>query len=340
MQNASFSYAKSLIFKCIVLLLPFLLRGQSRNLVVNPSFEERALTTNKYRVANEVDTIAEFQGWGSPTLPAKVYGTGKDGFIVDPTNLKGQRDFKARTGQNVGFIIPFLIKERRSYLEGALETPLEMGAKYYVGFWLHYHCISTSGVGIGFELPKNIKDTSYRLCLQPVAYQKQLWNFDKSRIWLPVKDSFIADRAYENFYIGNFFSFDSTGTSGSRAFDHYVAYVDDVFVIKASDNVVPPRKVVIKPTPPMPKVLNLVQFRYNSTDFELISYPQLDSAVLTLKQFPNLKILITGHTSTEGDAARNQLLSEQRAEAVKTYLISKGVLPNVCKRGALVRRSP
>ena len=216
MQNTSFSYAKSLIFNCILLFAPFILRGQNKNLVVNPSFEERALSANKYRVANEVDTIAEFQGWTSPTLYAKVYGTGKDGFIVDPTNLKGQRDFKARTGQNVGFIIPFFIKERRSYLEGALETPLEMGAKYYVGFWLHYHCISTSGVGIGFELPKNIKDTSYRLCLQPVAYQKQLWNFDTKRTWLPIIDSFIADKPYENFYIGNFFSFDSTGTSGFK----------------------------------------------------------------------------------------------------------------------------
>ena len=108
-------------------------------------------------------------------------------------------------------------------------------------------------------------------------------------------------------------------------FDHYVAYVDDVFVIKANDNVVPPRKVVVKPAPPMPKVLNFVQFRYNSSEFEPISYLQLDSAVVTLNRFPNLKILITGHTSTEGDVLRNQLLSEQRAEAVKTYLINKGV---------------
>ena len=42
----------------------------------------------------------------------------------------------------------------------------------------------------------------------------------------------------------------------------------------------PPKKVVVKPIPPLPKVLNRVQFKVNSTDFEPNAFPQLDSAAL------------------------------------------------------------
>lgn len=41
-----------------------------------------------------------------------------------------------------------------------------------------------------------------------------------------------------------------------------------------------------------------------------------------LKNFPSAKILIEGHTDADGDAQTNQKLSEQRAEAVRLYLIN------------------
>lgn len=90
----------------------------------------------------------------------------------------------------------------------------------------------------------------------------------------------------------------------------------------------------------MPKILNRVQFRYNSTEFESFSYFQLDSAVLTLKGLPNLKILIVGHTSTEGAADKNQQLSERRAEAVKQYLVGKGIAAERLKTQGFGARQP
>jgi outer membrane protein OmpA-like peptidoglycan-associated protein len=319
MNLTTHSCAKNLIISSLVLLVATLLYSQNDNLVINPSFETRALNHEK----NEIDTVVEFIGWRCPTMySGQVFGTDNRGFIAENTNLKGQRDFKAKTGSNVASLSPCI---HRSYLEGELKTPLEVGQKYYVGFWIHYHCISTNGVGISFAIKEDIRDTSYRLALPLIGFQKQLWDYDAKRFWLRVVDSFVADRPYKNFYIGNFLSRDSTATSGSKTFNHYVAYVDDVFVIKADHKVMPPKKVVVKPSPPIPKVLNRVQFFYNSAEFEPFSYPQLDSAVLTLQQFSALKILIKGHTSTEGNAVHNQQLSEKRAEAVKNYLISKGI---------------
>ena len=53
--------------------------------------------------------------------------------------------------------------------------------------------------------------------------------------------------------------------------------------------------------------------------------PVLDAAVSTLKEQPNLKVVVEGHTCDLGSDAHNQNLSERRAKAVYDYLVKKGV---------------
>jgi outer membrane protein OmpA-like peptidoglycan-associated protein len=54
------------------------------------------------------------------------------------------------------------------------------------------------------------------------------------------------------------------------------------------------------------------------------SFPSLDvlSSMLIDK---NIALLLEGHTDNQGEDAYNQTLSENRAKAIKDYLISKGV---------------
>ena len=51
----------------------------------------------------------------------------------------------------------------------------------------------------------------------------------------------------------------------------------------------------------------------------------LDEVVSVLKQNPELKLSIEGHTSADGARELNMRLSQARAEKVKSYLISKGI---------------
>ncbi len=56
--------------------------------------------------------------------------------------------------------------------------------------------------------------------------------------------------------------------------------------------------------------------------------PELDILTDFLKAKPNVRILVEGHTDAIGGLESNQMLSEKRAEAVKDYLIIKGIEPS------------
>jgi len=55
------------------------------------------------------------------------------------------------------------------------------------------------------------------------------------------------------------------------------------------------------------------------------SLPTLDEVVTLLAAEPSWRLTVEGHTDGTGTASHNQTLSQQRADAVRAYLIAKGV---------------
>lgn len=72
-------------------------------------------------------------------------------------------------------------------------------------------------------------------------------------------------------------------------------------------------------------VIQGINFRQGTAEIEKTSFVVLDSAVEILAQYPSIRIEVSGHTSSEGTAERNDELSLERAEAVRSYFISKSI---------------
>ena len=72
-------------------------------------------------------------------------------------------------------------------------------------------------------------------------------------------------------------------------------------------------------------VLKNIFYETNKFDLKPESQSELDEIVLFLKDNPAVRIQINGHTDNAGKPADNLKLSGERARAVTTYLISKGV---------------
>ncbi|MGQ2825873.1 OmpA family protein, partial [Leptospira kirschneri] len=75
------------------------------------------------------------------------------------------------------------------------------------------------------------------------------------------------------------------------------------------------------------KSISLDSIHFSLGSYEILenSFSILESLNSYLKENLNVKIKITGHTDLNGDAQDNLILSRNRANAVKDYLVKKGI---------------
>lgn len=69
---------------------------------------------------------------------------------------------------------------------------------------------------------------------------------------------------------------------------------------------------------------NLI-FDQGKAKIDPTSYPQLDELVALMDDHKSMVIQLEGHTDNQGNSKANMKLSEERVEAVKRYLTSRGV---------------
>lgn len=68
-----------------------------------------------------------------------------------------------------------------------------------------------------------------------------------------------------------------------------------------------------------------INFDFNKATIKPESMGELNRIVIMMNQHPELKFEIGGHTDSDGDAAYNLKLSQQRADAVKAQLVAMGI---------------
>lgn len=92
-----------------------------------------------------------------------------------------------------------------------------------------------------------------------------------------------------------------------------------------------PRVDTVKPKKdvdfPKSQILYGVEFRKVSADLTFQSYQFIEPLLQKLRTLPEVAIEVHGHTDAIGGMAKNMQLSQMRAEAIRQYLIAKGISP-------------
>jgi len=141
---------------------------------------------------------------------------------------------------------------------------------------------------------------------------------------------------------------DYESSSFVYSYGAYGASVDVVLEPKPKPKPTPVVTVpVVKPSPPPPPVKKVeavpvvipkeegavvvfenVYYDYNSATLRAGSNKELDALVDAMLLNPNMRVQLSSHTDSRGEANYNLLLSEERALSAKRYLTERGIRPS------------
>lgn len=251
----------------------------------------------------------------------------------------------------------------RESLQTPLLCPLEKGAAYLLSFQVKAKEVAVKEIDVMFMSSVTITASNQALAMSPrIKLRNELYWYDKHDEWIQLWARYIADGTERYMLIGNFQP--QLLTEHKRIYnthrDHNLAiyYIDNVLLkpekgtfcdeapylsLLHADRrrhslspelffpVYPPQIIdslyfdSIKIATGTPVILKNIFFDVDRFELLPLSYKELDKLVRFLKQQPELKIEISGHTDITGNEAHNMELSVNRAEAVAHFLESNGI---------------
>ena len=91
----------------------------------------------------------------------------------------------------------------------------------------------------------------------------------------------------------------------------------------------PPPRAVTPPPPAGTKIAELRSpyFDFNKSQLKPEGERKVGEAVTLMKQQPNMRVSVEGHTDSVGSDAYNMKLGQRRADTVKQYMVRQGIEP-------------
>jgi OmpA-OmpF porin, OOP family len=86
-----------------------------------------------------------------------------------------------------------------------------------------------------------------------------------------------------------------------------------------------PEYKLVKVTPKKIEIKQTIYFETGNATIKPVSFPLLDEVSTVLTDNPEIQVRIEGHTDDRGNNEYNMRLSQDRTEAVRSYLVGKGV---------------
>lgn len=353
---------------CLVLfLIAANLTAQTGNLVLNPGFEQLQQGANQpvcaYTQSNLLfdKSVAEWSTFGGMTPDLIVWKPDAYGECRFPKPHGGDHALGIITylpGTDLGRLYDF-----HELVQGKLRFPLVPGQPYQVSFFIqqadsvaidHLQTLygekqdlyPTAAGNFGIWFLYNPLRYLPKYDIEPqILFKEPI--VTRHGEWLHLSATFVPDRPFLYFLVGNFFKdkdtpvtlensadieqFNLAATGFTTKKKRVAYYLLDDFSVTAVD--------IKKPSPPPARSIATdlkekktytfkhVNFETGQWDLLPEALPELDGLVAFLKNNPAIKIEIGGHTDHVGSSEDNRALSEKRAGAVHDHLLSNGIAP-------------
>lgn len=332
----------------VISAILFALHASGQNLVPNPSFEEHTgLPCSRIPIGkSEKFTLTD---WRMPSAASPdIFSTDVSQkcwtFACSPGTFESSAGHQLpRTGKNmVGLYTSgdYQGMEYHEYIQCKLKESLRAGNEYYVEFWVTRSCLvetASNNIGAFFTNQTVSRNSTRSFYANPQINETAV--ITESKEWIKISGTFIPNKDMEYMMIGNFYRNSETQTmtvetcnaKGLLSMDEAYYYIDDIKVERTNKK---PATVVQKDITSVdlenlkvdePIVLRNIVFEFDKTTILASSFKDLDMLLGLLRKNPGISIEISGHTDDQGAREYNQLLSEERAQAIVDYLIEKGI---------------